>query len=373
MIEINKTWLQSQHLAMEKHMKVTKIGVIGCGNISAAYLKCAEQFSNIEVIACADINMKAAQAKAEEFKIEAMTVDDILACKEIEIIINLTTPQAHASVNIQALNAGKHVHCEKPFAVTLEEGKRVLDLAEEKDLYVGCAPDTFLGGGQQTCRKLIDDNWIGKPISGTAFMMCPGHESWHPNPGFYYLQGGGPLFDMGPYYITALINLLGPVRRVCASTGKGFEQRVCSAAETRGEVLPVETATHLTGILDFECGAIISMTMSFDVKRHCHRHIEIYGTDGSLVVPDPNTFGGEILLSTNGGEWTGMPFSHKHTENARIFGVSDMADAIENNRPNRCSGKLAYHVLEIMHAFQKSSDTGRHIKIESRCKQPKAL
>ncbi|MDA3799212.1 MAG: Gfo/Idh/MocA family oxidoreductase [Kiritimatiellae bacterium] len=354
-------------------MKVTKVGIIGCGNISGAYLNCVKQFPNIEIAAVADINMEAAQAKAEEFEIKAVTVDEILADKEIEIIVNLTIPQAHASVNIQALNAGKHVHCEKPFAVTLEEGQEVLKLAKEKNLYVGCAPDTFLGGGIQTCRKLIDDNWIGKPISGTAFMMCPGHESWHPNPGFYYLNGGGPLFDMGPYYITALINLLGPIKRVCASTGKGFEKRVCTAESTNGTILPVETATHLTGILDFECGTVITMTMSFDVQKHFHKNIEIYGTEGSLVVPDPNGFGGEILLSTYKGDWKEMPYSHKFTDNARIFGVSDMADAIKNGRINRCSGELAYHVLEVMHAFQKSSDSGCHVNIESTCEQPEAL
>jgi predicted dehydrogenase len=354
-------------------MKITKVGIIGCGNISGAYLKGAKAFNNIEVVSCADINMEAALAKAEEFEIKAVSVDEILADKDIEIIINLTTPQGHAPVNIQALNAGKHVHCEKPFAITLEEGQAVLKLAKEKNLYVGCAPDTFLGGGIQTCRKIIDDNWIGKPISGTASMMCAGHESWHPNPGFYYLNGGGPLFDMGPYYITALINLLGPVTRVCASTGKGFKTRTCTAEATNGTILPVETATHLTGILDFECGAIITVIMSFDVQKNSHKPIEIYGTTGSILVPDPNGFGGPVMVSTNRAEWKEMPLTHKYTENSRIFGVSDMADAIQAGRTNRCAGELAYHVLEVMHAFQKSSDNGCHVNIESTCEQPSAL
>jgi predicted dehydrogenase len=351
----------------------TKVGVIGCGNISEAYFSAAKTFEDMEIIACADLNMEAVQAKAEEFDIKAMTVDAILAEPEIEIIINLTTPQAHTEVNLQALNAGKHVHCEKPFALELEDGKKVLELAKKKNLYVGCAPDTFLGGGNQTCRKLIDDNWIGKPIAGTAFMLCPGHESWHPNPGFYYLNGGGPLFDMGPYYITALVNLLGPVKRVCASSCRALDKRIATAETTKGQVLPVEVSTHLAGILDFECGAVITMVMSFDVQKHTHSNIEIYGTAGSIIVPDPNTFSGPVKISTNRAEWTEAPLSHGYTDNMRSIGVADMARAIKAGDKNRSSGELAYHVLEIMHAFEKSSKASTHITIESKCDQPAAM
>jgi predicted dehydrogenase len=351
----------------------TKVGVIGCGNISGAYFSAAKTFDVMEITACADINMDAAQEKAEEFELKAVTVDQILADPEIEIIINLTIPQAHTEVNLQALNAGKHVHCEKPFAIELEDAKKVLALAKEKNLYVGCAPDTFLGGGNQTCRKLIDDNWVGKPVAGTAFMLCPGHESWHPNPGFYYLNGGGPLFDMGPYYITALINLLGPVKRVTASTGKALDERVATTESIKGQILPVEVSTHLAGILDFQCGAIITMVMSFDVQQHTHSNIEIYGTAGSIIVPDPNGFGGPVKVSTNRAEWTEASLSHIYTDNMRSIGVADMAAAIKSGRKNRCSGDLAYHVLEIMHAFEQSSQLGTHIEIVSQCDQPTAM
>ena len=202
--------------------KKVNVGVIGCGNISGAYLSASKIFPIIQVVACADINAQAAQEKAEDFDSEALTVVEILQREDIEIILNLTTPQAHTEVNLKALHAGKHVHCEKPLAISKADGKRVIDLAMEKKLLVGCAPDTFLGGGLQTCRKIIDDGWIGKPVAGTAFMMCHGHESWHPNPGFYYLKGGGPLFDMGPYYLTALIHLLGPVKKVSAISAITF-------------------------------------------------------------------------------------------------------------------------------------------------------
>ncbi|MBN1865519.1 MAG: Gfo/Idh/MocA family oxidoreductase [Victivallales bacterium] len=350
-----------------------KVGVIGCGNISGAYFKAIRTFGNIQITACADLNMDAAKAKASEFDVKPLSVDQMLSDNSIDIILNLTTPQAHAEINLRALDAGKHVHCEKPFATELKAGKKVLETAKGKKLYTGCAPDTFLGGGNQTCRKLIDDNWVGRPVAGTAFMLCPGHESWHPNPGFYYLEGGGPLFDMGPYYITALVNMLGPVKRVCASAGRAHDSRIATAEATRGTVLPVEVSTHLAGILDFHCGAIVTVVMSFDVQKHTHSNIEIYGTSGSLVVPDPNSFSGPVMVSTNRRDWTESSLSHIYTDNMRGIGVSDMADAIMRRRPNRCSGELAYHVLEVMHAFGKSSQSNRHVLIESTCTRPEAL
>ncbi len=350
-----------------------KVGVIGCGNISGAYFNASRTFENIQITACADLKTEAAKAKAEEFGVKPLSVDQILSDKSIDIILNLTIPQAHAEINLRALEAGKHVHCEKPFAIELKDGKKVLDLAKKKKLYTGCAPDTFLGGGNQTCRKLIDDNWIGKPVAGTAFMLCPGHESWHPNPAFYYLKGGGPLFDMGPYYITALVNMLGPVKRVCASAGRAHDSRVATAETTKGTVLPVQVSTHLAGVIDFHCGAIITVVMSFDVLKHTHSNIEIYGTAGSIVVPDPNTFSGPVRVSTNRRDWTEAPLSHVYTDNMRSIGVADMADAIARRKPNRCSGELAYHVLEVMHAFEKSSQSNKHVLVESRCAQPEAL
>lgn len=351
-----------------------KVGVVGCGNISPAYFKAAKTFEDIEIVSCTDMNMDAANEKAEEFGVKAVTVDEIMADPEISIILNLTTPQAHVEVNLQALEAGKHVHCEKPFALDRDGGKKVLALAKEKGLMTGCAPDTFLGGGIQTVRKAIDDGWIGQPLSGTAFMMCGGHESWHPNAGFYYLKGGGPMLDMGPYYITALVNLLGPAKSVMAYTKMNFKERTATSEALYGQVLPVEVPTHYSGTIEFENGSLINIIMSFDVQAQSHNPIELYGSEGSVKVPDPNTFGGEVVIKRKSQkEWNKLPYSHIYTENMRSIGVADMANAIKNKRQNRTSGELAYHVLDIMLSFEDSSDSGTKVEIESTCKQPEAL
>jgi predicted dehydrogenase len=318
--------------------------------------------------------MTAARAKAKENGCQAQTIKALLANKDIDLVINLTIPAVHAEVSMQILNAGKHVHCEKPLAVELEDGKAVLELAKKKGLLVGCAPDTFMGAGLQTCRKLLDDGWIGKVTSGTAFMMDSGPESWHPNPGFYYLKGGGPMFDMGPYYITALINLLGPVKRVCAITSQAHTERTATCPEHFAEQLPVEVPTHYSGTLEFHCGTVITITMSFDVNANGHSPIELYGTEGSLKVPDPNTFGGPIeIFTTAGGEWQQQNLSHIYADNMRGIGAADMAYAILGKRKHRTSGALAYHVLEIMHAFEKSSNSKHNVTIKSKPPQPKAL
>ena len=351
--------------------RIVQAGIIGCGNISQAYLSAAKKLDILEITSCADINMDAAKAKAADNGIKAVTVDELLANSNIEIIINLTTPQAHAEVNIQALEAGKHAHCEKPFAVTREDGKKVLDLAKQKGLMTGCAPDTFLGGGLQTCRKYIDDGWIGTPVSGTAFMCCHGHEGWHPNPGFYYLKGGGPLFDMGPYYLTALVHLLGPVKRVASVCGRALDERLATSEVANGQILPVEVSTHAAGTLEFVSGAIITVVMSFDVWKHSNHNLEIHGTEGSLKVPDPNTFGGPAFLYKAGMDgWQEVPLSHGNSENMRSIGAADMAYAIQSGRANRCAGEMAYHVLDVMHAFDESSESGTHVEIKSTCAQP---
>ena len=354
--------------------KKINVGIIGCGNISEAYLTAAKNFPIMQITACADINLEAAKIKAEAHNIEAMSVEELLQTEDIEIILNLTTPQAHAEINLMALNAGKHVHCEKPFAVIRDDGKKVLKLAKEKGLLVGCAPDTFFGGGIQTCRKIIDDGEIGKPVAGTAFMMNHGVESWHPNPGFYYLKGGGPLLDMGPYYITALVNLLGPVKRVCALSAITFKERIATSKEHSGKILPVETPTHIAGTLEFQNGAVITMVMSFDVWNHSNHNIEIHGTEGSMQVPDPNGFGGETKIFKPGIDgWKPVLLSHGYTDNMRSIGVADMAYAIKYNRKNRCSGELAYHVLDVMLSLIDSAEEKKFIDIESTVEQPAAL
>ena len=351
-----------------------KVGIIGCGNISQAYFNGIKRFRNLELAGCADINMQAAEMKAEENETQAMTVDEMLAKADIDIVVNLTIPAVHADVSLQILEAGKHVHSEKPLAVLLEDGKKILQTAEKRGLKVSCAPDTFLGAGLQTCRKLIDDNWIGKPISGTAFMLSKGPESWHPNPFFFYKKGAGPMFDVGPYYITALVHLLGPVKKVAGITTTGFVERVAGSEDIRGTRIPVEIPTHVSGVLEFHSGASVTVVMSFDVCAHGHSPIELYGTFGSLKVPDPNTFGGAPQLFTpNSGEWNNVGLTHGYSDNSRGIAVSDLAAAIVQGREHRCSGKLAYHVLEVMHAFEKSSISGKHVELKSSCERPTPL
>jgi len=355
-------------------MKRVGVGVIGCGNISAAYLKAARNFPLLDIRALADINPASAEARGAEFGIASRSVEALLADEAIEIVLNLTIPNAHVEVGLQAVAAGKHVHSEKPLGVNLVEAQALVRAAAEKGVRLGSAPDTFLGGAHQTSRKLIDEGLIGRPIGGAAYFMCPGHERWHPNPGFYYLRGGGPMLDMGPYYITDLVNLLGPVASVSGVATRLRSERTITSSPHAGTRIPVEVATHVTGALLFANGAAVSLTISFDVPRHKHTPLEIYGEKGSLIVPDPNYFGGQILFGGATEDWREIPTEHIYADgNYRILGVADMAAAIRKNRPHRASGELAYHVLEVMLAFQTSSDSGRAVKIESRPERPAAL
>ncbi len=355
-------------------MERVGIGVIGCGNISAAYLKAARIFPILDVKAVADVNPAAAEARGAEFGVPAMTVDALLADPAIEIVVNLTVPLAHVEVGLRAVAAGKHVHSEKPLGIDIAEARRLLDAAAAKDVRVGAAPDTFLGGAHQTCRRLIDEGAIGRPLAGTAFFMCPGHERWHPSPAFFYLRGGGPVLDMAPYYVTDLVNLLGPVARVAAITARGRPTRTVTSQPLAGAAIPVEVATHAAATLEFVSGPVVTMVMSFDVPRHRHRPMELYGSEGSLAVPDPNWFGGQIEIGTAAGDWRLAITEHAYANgNFRIIGVADMAHAIRKNRPHRASGELAFHVLEVMEAVQRSSDEGRHIVIESRPERPAML
>ena len=354
-------------------MKPTKIGVIGCGNISGAYFKAGLTFRNLEIAACADLDLARAQAKAEEFKIpKACTVKELLADPEIEIVVNLTIPKAHVAVALAAIAAGKHVYGEKPLAVTRKDGQKILAAAKAKKLRVGSAPDTFFGGGIQTCRKLLDDGWIGQPVAASAFMVCAGHESWHPAPEFYYDLGGGPMLDMGPYYLTALVNLLGPIARVSGSARTTRTERMITSQPQYGKIMHVKALTHYATTLDFAQGAIATMIMSFDCRAAQLPRIEIYGTEGTLSVPDPNTFGGPVRIS-RGKEWLDIPLTHGYTENSRSIGVADMANAIRSGRPHRASGELALHVLDAMEAAADASSKGKAIQLTTTCPRPAAL
>jgi predicted dehydrogenase len=349
-----------------------KIGIIGCGNISDAYFNGGKQNHDVEVKACADLNMETAQLKAEEHGCLAQSVDGLLADDEIELIINLTIPRAHAEVGLKAVEAGKHTYSEKPFALNMEEGRKLLERAAEKGVRVGCAPDTFLFGNGQTARKIIDDGWIGQPFGGIICMACPGHERWHPNPGFYYDHGGGPMLDMGPYYLHALVNYLGPIKSVCGKTATPRQERIATSEGAYGQRLEVKVPTHLTGVLEFHNGAVITAVMSFDVwGGECPR-MQIFGTAGTLFPGDPNNFPNLPRLKRY-GDSNGYEIPATHPANARMIGVVDMAEAIRQGRPHRVSGELALHVLEAMLAFEQSAQSGEHITLTTTASRPEAL
>ncbi len=356
-------------------MQKVKVGVIGCGNISGIYFKNCKSLEILDIVACSDLYIEKAKSKAAEFDIpKACTVEEILSDPDIQIVLNLTIPKAHAEISLAALEASKNVYSEKPLAVTREDGKRILEVAKSKGLLVGCAPDTFMGGGIQTCRKLIDDGWIGEPVGATAFMMCHGHERWHPDPEFYYKNGGGPMLDMGPYYLTALINLIGPIKRLTSSAKITFPERTITSKPKYGTKISVETPTYIAGVMDFENKAIGTIITTFDVWAAQLPNIEIYGTEGSLEVPDPNAFGGPVKMKRkNSSVWHEMPMSHGFTENSRGIGLADMAYALLGHRPHRANGDMAYHVLDVMLGFLDASDKNQHYIVESTCQKPDPL
>ncbi|MVA80481.1 gfo/Idh/MocA family oxidoreductase [Agrobacterium vitis] len=361
------------------------VGIIGCGNISSAYFTLAPLFKGITVVACADINMNAAELRAEEFGVKAQTVDELLANPDVDVVVNLTIPAVHYAVSKQILEAGKHVYSEKPLVLSLEEGESLRRIAKDKGLSVGCAPDTFLGGAHQLARKHIDEGGIGRVTSGTCHVMSPGMEMWHPNPDFFFLPGGGPILDLGPYYIANLINLIGPVKRVGALTSMASETRTITSEPRNGEVIPVKTPTNIHALLEFANGATITLSASWDVWCHRHANMELYGTEGSLFVPDPNFFGGVVEATGPNKEvkpleeWN-HPFGINNQESAqgpranyRTAGLADMALAIIDGRDARCSLDRVLHGVDVMTAILKSGETGEFVSLSTTCTQPVAL
>jgi len=347
------------------------IGIIGVGNISPAYIKGCRAFDILNPVACADIDVARAQKVAAENDIpKGCSVEELLSDPEIDIVINLTIPAVHAEVSLKILAAGKHVYSEKPLATRLEDGKAIIDLATEKGLRVGCAPDTFMFGQHQTTRKLIDDGIIGDAVAAVGFMVGHGPEGWHPNPDFFYAPGAGPMFDMGPYYITCLINLLGPAVRVSGTARASFPERTAKD----GHTIPVTVPTHYSGSIEFASGATATLIQSFDVWSHRLPQMEIYGALGTLTVPDPNGYKPRetLLYIPDKHEWEEMPISHRE-DWARGIGLADMAYGIRDNRSHRASGELAFHVLEIMHAFEKAYKSGVYAELTSTCQRPEAL
>lgn len=361
------------------------LGIIGCGNISTSYLRLAPLFKGLEVRSVADVNMEAAKARGEEFSVKAQSVEDLLANKDVDVVINLTIPDAHYAVSKRILEAGKHAYSEKPLVLTLEEGVTLRDLAKSKGLAVGCAPDTFLGGAHQQARAILDEGRVGTITAGCAAVLNHGMEHWHPNPDFFFLPGAGPMLDLGPYYIANLINFLGPVRRVGALTSSAEKERTISNGPRNGEKVPVKTPTNIHALLEFHNGATINLSTSWDVWHHKRNHFELYGTEGTLYVPDPNFFGGRVEIGGRDGSLTELePWDHpfgvvnqhhngRDLANYRTAGLADMVAALQGGRDARCSLERTLHGVEVMTACLKSGETGQFVTLSTTCTRPAAL
>lgn len=367
-------------------MRRLGIGVIGCGNISMTYLRNAALFPGVELRACADLSADLAQLRATEYGIRVEPVETLLAAEDVDLVLNLTVPNAHYGVSMAALIAGKHVFTEKPLAASVKEGRALVAEARRRHLALGSAPDTFLGAAGRLARRLMDEGVIGRPVAGTAFMMGRGMEHWHPNPQFYYQPGGGPVLDMGPYYLTMLVNLLGPVRQVMAMSSIGSPERLITApGPNSGTSFPVGTPTTVMALLEFVGGATVTLGMSWDVFRHGNHPIELHGTLGSLRLSDPDTFGGTISVSRRGGAWEEMPtdgllhgelnwpYAAPDRANYRMLGVADMARAIATGVEPRASGDLALHVLEIMEAILEAGASGQAVSVPVGAERSEAL
>jgi predicted dehydrogenase len=365
------------------------IGLIGCGNIAETYFKSQDYFNNINFVACADINQESSDECAKKNNILSMSVDDLLNHSEIDVILNLTIPQAHFEVSEKALNAGKHVYSEKPMAIKLSDAKKIIEIANQKNLYFGNAPDTFLGGGGQFSRKLIDEGSIGEVLTGNFIFAFSGVQTFHPNPESWFKDGGGPVIDMGPYFFTTLVNLLGPAKNVRARGTKFSETRIIETGPKKNNKFSVDIPTSYTLDLEFDNGAIVQGFLSFDVQNHARNHIELYGSKGSIIVPDPNMFGGPVSISKElGSDWndfsvenmflgktnivnhSGRSNEAPKQSNYRGIGLSEMIYAIENNKPHRCSGELAFHVLDIINSTIDAAKNNKEIEIQSTCRKP---
>jgi predicted dehydrogenase len=367
--------------------KTYGVGIMGAGNISGAYLRLAPLFKGLEVRAIADILPEAAKKRADEFNVRAQTPDELLKNSEIDVVVNLTIPSTHYRVSMDAISAGKHAYSEKPFVLSLEEGKSLKQAAAERKLSVGSAPDTFLGGAHQQVRNLIDTGKLGRITSGTTHVMSRGMEHWHPNPDFFFQVGAGPVLDVGPYYVTDLIQLVGPVKRVTAFTGMARASReVTAEGPYKGTSVKVGTPTTIHGVLEFHNGAIVTIGASWDVYSHGHHNIELYGTEGSVYVPDPNFFGGDVVITDQSGTKTTVtpwdhPFGIANQDNSngprranyRTAGLADMMAAVEAGRPARCGLDVALHAVDIMTSLLKAGESGQVLTLTTTCERPAAL
>lgn len=353
----------------------TALGIIGTGNIFPAYLRNllrAQRSGRLRLVGIADADQAAARRRAQEFDLTAMSVDQLLA-SEAEVILNLTPPLAHHAIGLRVLAAGKHLFSEKPMAATFAQGQELVDTARRSGLRLGCAPDTFLGAGAQTVRARLDAGTIGPVRHGFGFFMNHGPDHWHPNPAFFYQPGAGPLFDVGVYHLTHLVNHFGPVRAVRALAHRTHAVRTVPLGERAGQQLPVAVATHVIAHLDFASGPQIVLTSSFDVWKHAHEPFEFYGDRGTLLGPDPNQFGGTVRWNVQTGDWQRAADKRPYHSNARGIGLVDMLRAIAEQRPHRCSAEMALHVLEVMEGTLRAAETGGAVALSTTCERPAPL
>jgi predicted dehydrogenase len=356
-----------------------RVGVIGCGTVSVPYLKTLMASPEIEVVSCTDLLPERAVARADQFGVKTVySQDELFSAPDIDLVVNLTVPEAHFDVTMAALRAGKHVWTEKPLGVNREQGSALIQKAADCGLHVGCAPDTVLGAGLQTSRRLLDEKLIGDPLAAAAFLLSRGPESWHPDPAFLYQPGAGPLFDIGVYYLSALIYLLGPVSRVSAFGRVLFPERVIASGPRAGEAFSVGTDTFIASILEFESGALANLTSAFGVWGADLPKIQIYGSEGVLNLPDPNTFGGPVTAKLHADErgWRELPLAYSHTDNCRDcrgLGIVEMAQALSEGRAPRASAAIAHHVLDVMQSMAESAAGGRHREVSSTCVRPSPL
>ncbi len=357
------------------------VGIIGCGNISTTYLRLGPLFKGLEIRAVADINPEAARARAAEFGVRADTVEALLAASDIGVVVNLTIPDAHYPISKRILQAGKNAYSEKPLVLTLAEAEDLRAIAKARGLRVGSAPDTFLGGAHQLARAVIDEGTVGRIVAGTAHIMSHGMEMWHPNPDFFFLPGAGPMLDVGPYSVTNLIQLLGPVKRVGALTSSASPTRTITSQPRHGETIPVKTPTNIHALLDFANGATVTLSTSWDVWKHRHGHMELYGTEGTIFVPDPNFFGGEVEVAGRDGTnevvpERNHPFGIPNQDsraNYRTAGLADMVANMAAGKPHRCSMELAIHAVDVMTSVLAAGEAGQFITLTTTCDRPEAL
>ena len=358
-------------------MKQANVAMIGVGCISGIYLEnITKTFKDIRLLGVCDLVRERAEHAREKYSVPKLyeTMYDAFNDPEVDIVLNLTRPYEHFEVSKAALEAGKHVYSEKPLGASLEEGKALVKLAEEKGLLIGGAPDTFMGAGIQTCRRLIDDGWIGDIVGSAAFMICHGHETWHPDPDFYYQYGGGPMFDMGPYYLTALINLCGGIHSVMSASKKSFEKRMITSQPFAGTPIDVNVNTYIAGTVKYDSGAIGTLFTTFDVYYPYQARFEIYGSRGTLFVPDPNGFGGPVkLFRPEDGEVRDIPLMYDYKENSRALGLDDMAVALRTGREARADYRQTFHVLDAITGFERSAQSGRWVRMSTKYKRKKPM